>query len=203
MEPTDAPTKRTDTHPELRRRERRSRRYPADTTPRPLPRMYRTAHRPEGPCPHAACRRSRAGDAANHPEQAKRGRGLSTATTAQTQTGAGTEFLQAIFQPGDCILIRPIETWNRPTRNAPSRVDYKWIQYTRAGPNVGNVIKRHNERSEQTKANIFYGVCPRFGGAGQYVSRGEKGGQFRGIRGPAPRRSIAAEWGPGGGRPQE
>lgn len=77
------------------------------------------------------------------------------------------EFFQAIFEPGDYILFRPIETWTEEGRKK-SKVDYKGIQYATAGGNVGNVIKRHNKRSDRTKANIFFGVCPRFRTAGQY-----------------------------------
>jgi hypothetical protein len=80
---------------------------------------------------------------------------------------AGMVFLRALFVESDAVLFRPIEAWTENGQKK-SRVDYKGIQYTRAGANVGNVIKRHNERSERTKTNIFFGVCPRFGTAGQY-----------------------------------
>jgi len=89
------------------------------------------------------------------------------------------EFFQAIFEPGDLILFRPIETWTENGQKK-SRVDYKGIQYALVGgkdqtgqwqpdpERLANTIKRHNERSERTRANIFFGVCPRFGTSGQY-----------------------------------
>lgn len=89
------------------------------------------------------------------------------------------EFFQAIFEPGDYILFRPIETWTEEGRKK-SKVDYKGIQYVLVGEKdqTGqwrtqpqrhiNTVERHKERSEQTKCNIFFGVCPRFGAGGKY-----------------------------------
>jgi hypothetical protein len=89
------------------------------------------------------------------------------------------DFLQAIFVPGDYTLVRPIETWTEAGRKK-SVVDYKGIQYLLVGgkdqtghwqpqpQRLGNAVKHHNERAEHTKANIFFGVCPRFGTGGQY-----------------------------------
>jgi P4 family phage/plasmid primase-like protien len=99
------------------------------------------------------------------------------------------DFLQSLFLPGEYALIRPIETWNENGQKK-SKVDYKGVQYILVGgrDQAGNwrpepqrlvtAIKRHNERSEQTKANIFFGVCPRFGGSGRY----DQAWQIRTVR---------------------
>jgi hypothetical protein len=99
-----------------------------------------------------------------------------------TDLGADTiavDFLQAIFAPSDYILFRPIETWTENGQKK-SKVDYKGTQYELVGgkdqagrwqPMPGRLataIKRHSERSEQTKCNIFFGVFPRFGTAHKY-----------------------------------
>ncbi|MFZ1936147.1 MAG: hypothetical protein WCB27_13115 [Thermoguttaceae bacterium] len=89
------------------------------------------------------------------------------------------DFLQALFAPGDRILFRPIETWTENGQKK-SQVDYKGIEYVLVGgkdqtgkwqpdsQRLANAIKRQSKLSEQTKCNIFFGVCPRFGTRGKY-----------------------------------
>jgi putative DNA primase/helicase len=97
----------------------------------------------------------------------------------QTEANSAADFLQALFQPSDLMVIRPIETWTENGQKK-SKVDYRGIQYILVGlkdqagawrpypEGLANAVKRHNRRAEQTKANVFFGVCPRFGAAGQY-----------------------------------
>ncbi len=99
--------------------------------------------------------------------------------SAAGATSSAADFLQAIFAPGDLILLRPIELWTENGRKK-SKVDYDGVQYHLVGvkdqagqwqpqpQRLGTAVRRQNERSEHTKANIFYGVCPRFGTAGRY-----------------------------------
>ena len=104
-----------------------------------------------------------------------------TAATATPRAGSPTaRFLGALFSPGDRILCRPVETWNDPDGTRRSRVDYKGIQYVRAGLQNGDgtwhpypeglavAVARQAERAEATKANVFFGVCPRFGADGKF-----------------------------------
>ncbi len=89
------------------------------------------------------------------------------------------EFFQSLFSPGDMILFRPIETWTEANRKK-SKVDYKGIQYTLVGlkdqngqwqsfpQKLATAFNRQIKCAEQTYANIFFGVCPRFGTEGQY-----------------------------------
>jgi len=88
-----------------------------------------------------------------------------------------TEFLKALFAPGDCVLIRPIETWIEGGKKV-SRVDYRGITYRNLGVNgsdgwqhvdaalsffLGPIV----QRSATQRTNVFFGVCPRFAsGAG-------------------------------------
>ena len=118
---------------------------------------------------------------AQHAEhQASDGNGQQTAaTTPNPEASAAVEFLKAIFQPGDRILLRPIETWTEDGKKK-SQVDYDGIEYQLVGgkDQAGNwqpdpqrlatTVKRHNKRSEKTKCNVFFGVCPRFGGGGKF-----------------------------------
>jgi P4 family phage/plasmid primase-like protien len=101
-------------------------------------------------------------------------------------------FLQTLFAPGDYVLIRLIETWIEAGRKR-SQPDYRATEHRLLGcRNEANkwqhlpqeltaAIERHQQRSEQTRANIFFGVCPRFrpGGAnGRY----DEAWQIRTVR---------------------
>lgn len=90
------------------------------------------------------------------------------------------ESLSALFEPGDYYMFRPIETWIDETGRKRSRVDYKAIRYTSLGirddsgrwhaaPDIlAAVVRLQVERSQATKANIFFGVCPRFRAGGKF-----------------------------------
>ncbi|MGA2621555.1 MAG: hypothetical protein ABSF26_28465 [Thermoguttaceae bacterium] len=110
---------------------------------------------------------------------------MSTATSTEAKTNGqpGTteaeQFLDALFQPGDSILLRHIESWT-DNGHKKSKVDYKGTEYSLVGLKDGagkwqsmpqrltTAIKRQNARAEQTKCNVFFGVCPRHGTGGQY-----------------------------------
>ena len=85
--------------------------------------------------------------------------------------GEATRFLEALFLPGDTMLFRPIESWTENGQKK-SQVDYKGAQYVLVGgrdqagqwhpfpQRLATAIQRQNQRTEQTKCNIFFGVCP-------------------------------------------
>ncbi|MGA2069169.1 MAG: hypothetical protein ABSG86_29725 [Thermoguttaceae bacterium] len=116
-------------------------------------------------------------------------------TAAQAQPNAASpaasdgQFLEALFQPGDRILFRPIESWTENGQKK-SKVDYEGTQYQLVGARgqaeqwqlvpgqLATTIKRHNERSQQTRCNVFFGVCPRWGTGGKY----DQAWQIRTVR---------------------
>lgn len=77
-------------------------------------------------------------------------------------------FLQAIFDERDTVVFRPIETWTEGDAKK-SRVLYKSVLYRAAKPlllqmAVDSLLKT----SEAERANVFFGVCPRFGSNGRF-----------------------------------
>lgn len=84
----------------------------------------------------------------------------------------GLRFLAAIFGPFDTILIRPVETWNeQDTKTGKvkkrSQVDFKGTTYDTLARMPAR-LTWHRKRSEQTKCNVFFAVCPRHDRDGQY-----------------------------------
>jgi len=111
--------------------------------------------------------------------------------TASTPEQAA-EFFQALFTPGDTILLRPIEAWTENGQKK-SAVDYKGVAYLTIGLYAGagnngqwiprpeairNAISQQMQRAESTQCNVFFGVCPRIGGSGQY----DQAWQIRTVR---------------------
>jgi len=80
----------------------------------------------------------------------------------------GMQFLQALFEPTDQVLFRPIETWVEAERKR-SRVDYRNTCYrTLARPLLGLTLLQLLRLSERDKLNLFFGVCPRVGNGGRF-----------------------------------
>jgi hypothetical protein len=91
-------------------------------------------------------------------------------------------FLGALFELGDCIIVRPIETWIEHGKKR-SRVDWNGIKYLKGekkskGTPLRSLLSRIFQRSEQQHTNIFYGICPRFEGDGKF----DKKWQIRTVR---------------------
>lgn len=90
------------------------------------------------------------------------------------------DFLTAIFSPGDLVLLRPVESWTDSNGKLQSRVVHNEIQYARLGarvpgggwqfvrPQLETLVRRVNAIGERERANMFFGVCPRFGGNGEF-----------------------------------
>ena len=101
-------------------------------------------------------------------------------------------FLNALFRPGDTILFRPIETWTDQDGRKQARVARRHVQYHHLGRRddesptgwtdcpklLESTIEQLNRVGQQERANIFFGVCPRFGGGGHY----DKAWQIRTVR---------------------
>jgi P4 family phage/plasmid primase-like protien len=78
-------------------------------------------------------------------------------------------FLNALLAPEDWLLIRPIETWTENGRKR-SRVVYDGIRHYRAKYLTGNPLlwSRVVEGAAAERANVFFGVCPRFDSRQRY-----------------------------------
>ncbi len=114
---------------------------------------------------------------------------LSETRAAPSGVNQAVDFLQALFAPGDRILLRPIETWIEGGKKK-SQTDYKGTEYhlyglkNQAGnwcpfPNrLAQTIDRQDKRSTHTLANVFFGTCPRHSSDGQY----DQAWQIRTVR---------------------
>jgi hypothetical protein len=78
------------------------------------------------------------------------------------------QFLKAIFSPEDLVLLRPIEIWEENGQKK-NRVIFKKIRYSKPSTILKSPAwKSLLEIGQKEKANLFFGVCPRFGGKGQF-----------------------------------
>jgi hypothetical protein len=77
-------------------------------------------------------------------------------------------FLAAVFDPQDLVLIRPIEVYTEKGRKH-SRVIYKHVNHLVAKDVASDgVWTRLLSMAAREKANLFFGVCPRFGGGEKF-----------------------------------
>ncbi len=88
-------------------------------------------------------------------------------------------FLSAIFLPGDCVMLRPIETWTEDGKKR-SRVDYRATQHRTLGTRNSKGVWRPwpeglvrfleavKRRAAERHTNVLFGTCPRLGSGGQY-----------------------------------
>lgn len=80
----------------------------------------------------------------------------------------GARLFAALFEPGDYILLRPVETWVEDGRKR-SRVDFKRQAYCPAKTSgMERWVQIQLDHSEQERTNVFFGVCPRLGTKGRY-----------------------------------
>jgi hypothetical protein len=88
-------------------------------------------------------------------------------------------FLQALFEPGDLVSLRPIECWVEGTKKR-SRVIYLLAQQYRADGLIksGGLWRGLIFDATREKANVFFGVCPRYG----YENHFERASQVRVVR---------------------
>jgi hypothetical protein len=74
-----------------------------------------------------------------------------------------TQLLTTLFEPDDVILLRPVETWEEGGTKE-SRTIFRETVYRPADAELlGWALKRLLEVSAREHANLFFGVCPRFG----------------------------------------
>jgi hypothetical protein len=79
-----------------------------------------------------------------------------------------TQFLSALFDERDLILVRPIETWSEAGRKR-SRPNGRETTYLKlAAPTLRMTLRRLLAVSETGHENLFFGVCPRFGVSSQF-----------------------------------
>ena len=73
-------------------------------------------------------------------------------------------FLGALFAPDDVVLIRPVEVWEEDGKKR-NEVKHKQIKYFTAKRLASDAPtwKAILQKAEKQKANLFFGVCPRFG----------------------------------------
>ncbi len=111
------------------------------------------------------------------------------ATADSSEVGRSVAFFHSLFVPGDRVLIRPVETWT-DSAGKKSRVDFKGVTYLLVGMQDSNgqwqpdparlegSLQRIFARARIEKTNVFFGVCPRLGGRGQF----DKAWQIRTVR---------------------
>lgn len=94
------------------------------------------------------------------------------------QLAVATQLLTALFRDQDTIVVRPMEIWTS-NNCKESRVDYGLIRHFPGNPEQFQVgILQRLQLSEKGRLNLLFGVCPRFGGGGQF----ELAWQIRTIR---------------------
>ncbi|MEX1229494.1 MAG: hypothetical protein WEB58_04595 [Planctomycetaceae bacterium] len=77
-------------------------------------------------------------------------------------------FLDVLLVPGDIVLHRPIEAWLQDGKKK-SRVINSEVVYDAAGSeDTPRTVAKLLDVSKRERANLFFGVCPRFGGGGRY-----------------------------------
>lgn len=88
------------------------------------------------------------------------------------------KFLTTLFKPTDVVLFRPMETWTEGGKKR-SQVAYKQVCHREAHPLPLELAMGHLLNiSERERLNLFFGVCPRFGGHGKF----DKAWQIRTVR---------------------
>lgn len=70
---------------------------------------------------------------------------------------------EAIFQSDDRILIRPIESWSENGKKKNRTIYKEAGQVSLDRQHEAFWLPRYLKVSERERANLFYGVCPRFG----------------------------------------
>jgi hypothetical protein len=80
------------------------------------------------------------------------------------------QFLDAVFDKHDYVMLRPTETWTEGSRKR-AQVIYGYPRWQRRCMlSTEGAWKSLLDASEKYRANLFFGVAPRFGGKGQFDS---------------------------------
>lgn len=91
-------------------------------------------------------------------------------SAANTAAGSPTclDFFSTLFDESDWLLLRGIETWTEQEKKQ-SRVVYKATRHVAATQvQLANALQLLDEVSIAERANLFFGVCPRFGPKGRF-----------------------------------
>src|SRR5262245_25345809 len=77
-------------------------------------------------------------------------------------------FLTAIFAENSLVLFRPIESWTENGKKQ-SKTNYRTTCHRWAAPLLlKTTILLLIQSSANDHTNVFFGVCPRFGGKGEF-----------------------------------
>ncbi len=73
-------------------------------------------------------------------------------------------FFDALFEEDDIVLFRPMESWTGPTKKE-NKVAYKEVRHCKAQTlDLCLAMGSLELSADQQRLNIYFGVCPRFGG---------------------------------------
>jgi hypothetical protein len=74
----------------------------------------------------------------------------------------------AIFDEEDTILFRPMESWTGPVKKE-NRVAYDEVCHRQAQAlPICTAIGHLEQVADEKRLNVYFGVCPRFGGNGEF-----------------------------------
>lgn len=74
----------------------------------------------------------------------------------------------AIFEEEDTILFRPMESWTGPVKKE-NRVAYDEVCHRQAQAlPICTAIGHLEQVADEKRLNVYFGVCPRFGGNGEF-----------------------------------
>ena len=89
-------------------------------------------------------------------------------TPEALQMETANQFLSALFCPEDLVIFRPIESWTEGGKKK-NRVSYRRTSHHKISPNRNRFLSLYwNREVEEEYLNLYFGVCPRFGRAGQF-----------------------------------
>ncbi len=80
----------------------------------------------------------------------------------------GLTFLGALFCESDLILIRLIETWEENGKKQSRVIRPPARHYTAEPSSLRTALPSVRAASAAERANVFFGVCPRFGDGGRF-----------------------------------
>jgi P4 family phage/plasmid primase-like protien len=89
-------------------------------------------------------------------------------TESLTSPSDAVRFLTTLFAPDDTVLFRPIETWTEDTKKCSKTLFKHTLHRVAQRSLMEATIEQLLNVSESERANVFFGVAPRFGGKAQF-----------------------------------
>ena len=90
-----------------------------------------------------------------------------TTATSISEFQQAEKLLRLVLAPDDNVLVRPIESYNDGGRKQ-SRTVFKETRHVKVADFSAERFTALLDVAEQERANLFYGVCPRFGDGGRF-----------------------------------